>query len=68
MLAKKMMEMVAQGMVIEMAKYHQCGQWGTWKKVDLETALRKARVVVTYEDEFGYEQTACPYTFRFVEA
>lgn len=68
MLAQKMMEMVAQGMVIEMAKYHQLGHWGSWKKVDLETALRKARVVVHYEDEFGDEQVACPYTFRFVEA
>ena len=67
MLAQKMMEAIAQGKVIEMAKYHRCGKWGAWKPVSLEVALRKARVVVHYEDEFDDEQTACPYTFRFVE-
>ena len=68
MLAQKMMEAVEKGMVIEMAKYRCCGEWGAWKVVSLEVALRKARVVVRYEDEFDEEQTACPYTFRFVEA
>lgn len=68
MMAQKMVKMVEQGMVIEMAKYRCCGEWGAWKQVDLETALRKVRVVVRYEDEFGDEQAACPYAFRFVEA
>ena len=68
MLAQKMMEMVAQGMVIEMAQYRQLGHWSAWRPVSLEVALHKARITVTYEDEFGDEQVACPYAFRFVEA
>lgn len=68
MLAQKMIEAVAQGKVIEMAKYVRCGAWGEWKPVSLEVALHKARVVVYYVGEFDDDVVVCPYRFRFVEA
>lgn len=68
MKAQMMMEAVAQGKVIEMTKYRCCGGWGAWKPVSLEVALRKARVVVHYLNDFDEDIADCPYRFRFVEA
>lgn len=68
MKAQMLIEAAAQGKVIEMTKFRYCNVWSAWKPVSLEVALRKARVVVHYLNDYDEDIADCPYRFRFVEA
>ena len=65
---KEIKKAIAEGKALEMRKYRRFGEWGNWKPVSAEKALRKMEITVYDYDEDGIVQSSdCPYDFRLAE-
>ena len=67
MIEKDFQLAVAQGKEFMMRKYKACGEWSAPKRVSAEVAVRKHKVSVSAEEEFGDVDYYCPCSCGLAE-